>query len=175
MRHAAAFMILIIAAVVSGCASAAKPEAMIASLTDPVHTSESDVVVSAIGGSETSAFATSQISNEDFGQAIRASFERAKLCRKVLSDGQAKYRLDALIVQVNQPMFGGTFTVSMEVNYTLARMPKDIVWQKEISSKYAVSISEAFIGVTRLRLATEGAARKNIQQAIEEISKLQLE
>ena len=67
-------------------------------------------------------------------------------------------------------------TVSMEVNYHLARTElKQVVWQRAVSSTYTAPFSEAFVGVTRLRLANEGAARKNIEQAIQEMSQLQLE
>jgi hypothetical protein len=148
-----------------------KLEAMIASPTSPVHTSESEVVVSAIGGRETSAMATRQISNQNFAQAIRQSLEQSKLfVRKALNEELPKYRLRAE-TRLNQSMSGGAMTVSMDVNYTLIKEPKEVVWKKAISSTYA---SDASVDVIRLRLGTEGAARNNIQQAIEEISKLKL-
>jgi hypothetical protein len=49
------------------------------------------------------------------------------------------------------------------------------VWHKTITSSYTAPFSAAFVGVTRLRLAMEGAARKNIEQAIQDISQLRLE
>jgi hypothetical protein len=176
MKHVAVFMTLVAVVVLSGCASAARPKAMIPIPSSSIHKSAADIVVLVIGGRETSAMAASQISNEDFAQAIRESFEQSGLFQKALSDGLAKYRLDAFITQVNQPMFGFAMTVSMEVNYTLARTaPQGVIWQKAISSSYTAAVSEAFVGVTRLRIANEGAARNNIDQAMEEISKLQLE
>ena len=43
-----------------------------------------------------------------------------------------------------------------------------------IAASYTAAPSEAFVGVNRLRLATEGAARTNIQDAIGQIGALTL-
>jgi hypothetical protein len=142
----------------------------------PVHRSASDVVVTAIGGKETSAMLVSQISNEDFALALRDSFVKAGLFKKALASGPARYALDTFIVQLNQPMFGASMTVSMEVSYTLSRTePKEVIFKKAISSTYTAAFGEAFVGATRLQMANEGAARKNIEQIIQEISSLKLD
>jgi hypothetical protein len=169
-------LFLVAALVVGGCASGAKPEAMLARTSMPVHQSQSDVHVAVIGGKETSAMWVSQISDQDFGQALQDSIIQSGLFRKATTNGPAAYRLDAFIVQINQPMFGASMTVSMEVNYSLARTnPKEVVWQKAVTSTYTAPFSEAFLGATRLRKANEGAARRNIEQAITEISQLRLD
>lgn len=43
-----------------------------------------------------------------------------------------------------------------------------------ITSSFTGTMSDAFAGVTRLRLATEGAARNNIRDAIAQMSVLTL-
>lgn len=169
---------LLLAAIMfcAGCASAAKPEAMIAQIHLPVHKSPSNIVVAVIGGRETQATGASQISDEDFSHALRQSIEQSGLFAQALNEGSSKYLLQAFIVKINQPMIGLSMTVSMEVDYALARTePKQVLWQKAVSSTYTAPLSEAFVGVTRLRLANEGAARENIEQAIQEMSQLQLE
>jgi len=118
----------------------------------------------------------SQISDEDFAAALRQSIEQSRLFASVLKDGIGNYQLQAFIAQLNQPMFGASMTVSMEVDYTLTkRQPKEVVWHKPIVSSYTAPFSEAFVGTTRLRLANEGAARKNIEQALQDISALKLD
>ena len=160
----------------SGCASAAKPDAMTAQIQRSVHKSASHVVVTVLGGKATSALGVSQIADEVFAQALRHSIEQSGLFARAQIDGVAPYQLQAFIAQVNQPMFGASVTVSMEVDYTLARTePKEVVWRKAVSSTYTAPFSSAFVGATRLRLANEGAARKNIEQAIHEIGQLQLD
>lgn len=167
---------LVVVLFCAGCASGAKPEAMITQVNMPIHRSSSDVLVVALGGRETSAMGKSQIADEDFAQALRQSIEQSGLFSQARRDGQAKYQLQAFIVQMNQPMFGASMTVSMEVNYNLAKTnPKEVVWQKAVTSTYTAPFSEAFVGATRLRMANEGAARKNIEQAINEMSQLRLD
>jgi hypothetical protein len=83
--------------------------------------------------------------------------------------------LTGFIGKVDQPMFGFSMTVKMEVSYTL----KDIqsgktVWTRDINSEYTAKASAAFAGVERLRLANEGAARENILQAVTEMAGLTL-
>lgn len=169
-------LFMVAALVVGGCASAAKPEAMLARINMPVYQSQSDVNVTVMGGKETSKMWVSQISDQDFAQALQDSIVQSGLLRNATIGSPAAYRLDAFIVQMNQPMFGASMTVSMEVNYSLARTnPKEMVWQKAITSTYTAPFSEAFIGATRLRKANEGAARKNIERALQEIAALRLE
>ncbi len=110
-----------------------------------------------------------QIADEDFAQALRKSIMQSGLFRKALEKGLATYQLHAFIAQINHPIFGMSSTVvaSMEVNYTLARTtPKEVLWQKAVVSTFTA---------LSLQSAKEGAARKNIEQAIQEMSQLQLE
>ena len=44
--------------------------------------------------------------------------------------------------------------------------------RKAILSSYTANMSDSFAGVTRLRLAVEGAARENIASGLKEISNL---
>jgi hypothetical protein len=45
---------------------------------------------------------------------------------------------------------------------------------QSIKSSHTATMGQAFAGVTRLRLAVEGAARENIQLGLMAISRLQL-
>jgi hypothetical protein len=48
------------------------------------------------------------------------------------------------------------------------------VWSKNVASEHTAKASEAFAGTARLRLANEGAAKANIQQALTEMSAMSL-
>jgi len=86
-----------------------------------------------------------------------------------------RYKLSAFIGKLDQPTMGFSMTVKMEVSYTLVDTQSGMtVWTKNIPSTYTAKASEAFAGTTRLRLANEGAAKDNIQQAITEISAVEL-
>jgi hypothetical protein len=83
----------------------------------------------------------------------------------------ARYRLTSFIGKVDQPMFGLSFTVKMEVSYALKDTRSgSTVWTKDINSEYTATPGQAFTGVERLRLANEGAARENIRQALTEMA-----
>lgn len=46
--------------------------------------------------------------------------------------------------------------------------------RKSITSSYTASMGDSLVGVTRLRLAVEGAARNNIKQGLEAIAAMNL-
>jgi hypothetical protein len=162
------------AALLSGCATATKSEAMVAEPVAIAHTSSSDVSVVVSGGKETSKMGASQISDDSFAQALRDSITKAGLFKAVAPSG-GRYKLNAFIGKVDQPMMGFSMTVKMEVSYTLVDTQSGkTVWSKNIASEHTAKAGEAFAGVKRLRLANEGAAKANIQQALTEISTIQL-
>jgi len=165
---------LLLAVTLSGCATPTRPDAMVATPTSPVHKSASDISVAVAGGRETSKAGASQISDEAFVQALRESIEKSGLFSKV-STGAARYKLAAFIGRVEQPSFGFSMTVKMEVSYSLTDTQSNkAVWTQNVSSTHTTPAGEAFAGVTRLRLATEGAAKDNIADAIAKISALNL-
>jgi hypothetical protein len=72
-------------------------------------------------------------------------------------------------------MFGMAMTVKLEAGYTLKRMgDSKVVWQEAIRSEHTSTPGEAFAGVTRVRLATEGAVKNNIAEALSKIAALAL-
>jgi len=161
-------------AAISGCATGSKPDAMVVQVVAPVHKSDGDVSVAVSGGKETSKMGASQISNDAFAQALRDSIDKARLFSKVSTEG-SRYRLTGYIGKVDQPMFGFSLTVKMEVSYTLKDTQSgNTVWTKDVNSEYTAKAGEAFAAVERLRLANEGAARENIRQAITDMAGLTL-
>ena len=169
-------LLILLALVSTGCPATLKPETMIPQVSVPVHKSASDILVAVLGATDVTKLKPIHITDEDFAQALQESIEKSGLFRKALRDVPGKYLLQAFFTQIDEQIFGIDMTASMEVNYTLARMsPKEVLWEKKISSSHTASMSDSLISITRLQLATEGAARKNIEQAIQEISKLQLE
>lgn len=173
-RSVVAVALLAVASFLTGCATASKSDAMVAPAVAVTHTSSSDVSVAVSGGKETSKMGASQISDDAFAQALRDSITKAGLFKAVADTG-GRYKLSAFIGKVDQPMMGFSMTVKMEVSYSLIDTASGkTVWTKNIASEHTAKPSEAFAGVTRLRLANEGAAKDNIQQALTELSTMQL-
>lgn len=162
------------AVMVAGCATATKPEAMVPmeSMSGKKHTQTTSVVVA--GGSETSAFGKSQISNDDFQQALVASIEKNKTFSGVVKSPSGDYRLAVTVVSIDQPSFGLNFTVKMETAWSLKKADGTAVMQESIKSQGTAGVSDAFAGVERLRLATEAAARSNIAAGLTKIGALNL-
>jgi len=166
----AAIAVLLVAAGMTGCATGAKSEAMVAEKVAVAHQSSSNVTVAVSGGQSTSGMGASQISNDDFAHALSDSITKSGLFKEVVSNG-GRYKLNAFIGKVDQPVFGFSMTVKMEVSYTLVDTQSGkTVWSKNIASEHTAKAGEAFAGVKRLRLANEGAAKANIEQVINEIS-----
>jgi uncharacterized lipoprotein YajG len=170
MQHVKSIAALAALLSLGACATASKPEAMVAPVTIPVNKIAADVVISVSGGKDTSSMGASQISNAAFAQALQESIEKAGLFTSVKSDG-ARYSLTGFIGKVDQPMMGFSMTVKMEVTYTLKDTQSNAtVWTKDINSEYTAKPSAAFAGVERLRLANEGAARENIRLALTDLA-----
>ena len=173
-RSAAGAMLIASACLLAGCAAGAKPEAMVAEKVAVSHQSNGDVSVIVSGGKATSAVGASQISDDSFAQALRDSITKSGLFKAVSASG-GRYKLTAFIGKVDQPTMGFSMTVNMEVSYTLVDTESNkTVWSKNIPSSYTAKVSDAFAGVARLRLANEGAAKANIQEAITAMGALQL-
>ncbi len=77
---------------------------------------------------------------------------------------------------MSKPMFGASFTVNMEAAWSLSEQKtKKVVMRDSIKSSNTATMGQAFVGVTRLRLAVEGAVRKNIRLGLMGVSKLKLD
>jgi len=159
----------------SGCATASKPSAMIAAPTTAVTHHPESLSVTVTGGADTSAMGASNIANADFAEAIKTSIVQSGLFARIASGDQSDYQLDVQIVRLDRPTFGASFTVTLETTWRLVhRANQAVVWQKAVISSFTATMGDAFAGVTRLRLANEGAARTNIQDAITQMSALAL-
>jgi len=157
---------------IGGCATPAQSNAMIPTSMGTVTKHQESVSLNVTGGSETSAAGASQISNADFASALGQSIQQSGLFAKIIPAGQSSdYHLEVAIVRLQQPMFGFSMTATIETNWTLTKVSDHTVaWRKAITTSHTAKTGEAFAGVTRLRLATEGAARDNIQDAISQLS-----
>ena len=165
-------VLALIIPVVAGCASAAKPGAMMT----PVEAStlidarsalyQSTSVASVTGGKDTNPMWMSRVSNEDFAEALSQSLN----AHTILAVNGARLELAAQLIELKQPFVGLDMTVTARVKYTLRRLADGaVLFDKEISTPYTAKVSESFVGVERLRLANEGAVRANIRQLIEEL------
>ncbi|MCC5808263.1 MAG: hypothetical protein JJU00_18190 [Opitutales bacterium] len=155
----------------AGCSTPTQPAAMVVAPQAVLPGSSGTVAVTVSGGDETSATGTSQISDEDFRQALEQSIRDSRVFAGIEERSDARYQLDAHIGMLSQPMMGFSMTVSIEVNYRITDLREGtVVFEENIDTEHTTSAGAAFAAVTRIRMATEGAARENIAQFLEAVS-----
>ncbi len=165
----------VIVATLTGCASPANREAMTPTRLQLGQTHDASVGVKTSGGAETSGMEGSFISDADLKAAIESAIAQNAVFKQVVQGDSGNYALLVSVVTLNRPLFGASFTVNLEAAWTLTKTgDRSIVFRKSLRSSHTATMGDAFAAVTRLRLAVEGAARKNIEQGLQEISKLKL-
>ena len=159
----------------AGCAAPAQRENMAAA---PIASSKKlpyTVVVQTRGGQDTGAMDSSNVSNTDLKAAIESSIAQSHLFKSVVQGKDGDYDLTVTVTQLTKPSFGGAFTVSLETGWSLVRASdKSVALRKSIKTSHTAELSDSFVGATRLRLAVEGAVRKNITEGLQAISELSI-
>lgn len=160
------FLLLV---VLSGCASPAVQQSMIVK-PDAVATvvkadQKSKFTVEKVdGGKVTNPMWTSQVSREAFEGALKESLVVTGLA----GSSEAQYKIDADLQSLEQPLFGLTFDVISKVNY---RVYKD-GFEKffPITATGTATVSDAFVAITRLKMANEKSIQENITEFIRQVS-----
>lgn len=154
------------AALVSGCASGARPEAMTAPVSASNIIESSSSLHNAIqigkvtGGSDTNPLWMSNVSDDDFKKALQQSL----VLQAIAANEASRYTLDAELVSLEQPFAGFDLTVTANVHYKVARnVDESLALDETVSTPYTANFTDAFAGYERLRLANEGAVRENIK------------
>jgi hypothetical protein len=159
----------------SGCATPVSHEALVPGTLQVATHHPQSISVVASGGTETSAAGKPQVSDTELQQAVAAAITQTKTFSRVVDGKSGDYILTVTVFDVTQPSFGFTFTVGVEMGWTLARADNGAkVWQESIKSEHTVGTGEAFVAVTRLKLATEGAIRDNVKQGLIKLSALSI-
>lgn len=167
--------LIAIATLLAGCATTATHEGMTPLTFETGSKHQKTVSVNVGGGREVDGLGRSQISDTALKKALIDSITTSQAFSQVIEGNGGDYLLTVSIFSTEQPVFGFSFTVKMEAGWTLKRVASgETVWQEAIKSEHTATTGDAFVGVTRLRLATEGAARNNISQGLARISRLNL-
>ena len=160
-------------ALIAGCASPITHEAMVPTGVVIGKKHQETVRLNVAGGAD--AADGLPISNAALEAALNQAINESKLFSQVVKGKGGDFLLAANVFNVHQPMFGMAMTVKIEVGWTLKRASDDkTVWQEAIRSEHTSTPGEAFAGVTRVRLATEGAVRNNIAEAMSKLAALSL-
>lgn len=173
--RALALLLLTSSALLSGCATPVSHEAMVPTSFENVKKHPQSVSVVALGGMETESTGKPKISNPMLAQALTEAITKSQSFSRVVQGNGADYVLTVNIFSIEQPSFGLSFKVKLETGWTLKRADTGAtVWQESVVSEHTATTSDAFAAVTRLKIATEGAAKNNISLGIAKLSKLTL-
>jgi hypothetical protein len=126
------------------------------------------------GGEETNPLWTSEVDNAGFRHALEASFRNHDL----LTDTPAQAKLDLTVTlrKLTQPFGGFNMTVTSDVQYLLGRrIDNTKAGGFIVQAPYTATFGDAAYGVTRLRLANEGAIRENIGKFLKALSRMNAE
>lgn len=165
--------LVLASAVLGGCATPSTSAGMTPTEFQVTNKHAQSVALTVDGGKETGALGKSQIPNDAFAQAITDAITNSKTFSSVVKGSGGDMLLTVSIFNIDQPSFGLSFTVKMEAGWTLKRADTGaVIWQESIKSEHTATVSDAFAGITRLRLANEGAAKANIAQGLSKISAL---
>lgn len=170
---------LVVAVLLTGCASPARIDQMTTNATPaqrilqtPLRTNVA--VRDVTGGKETNPMWVSNVGSSEFEQALEASLRDAGLLAAGKQAG--KYMLIAHLENLDQPLGGFNMTVTATVSYSLVeRATGKEVLHRRVSLPYTASFDSAFIGSERLRLANEGAVKVNIAKLIDELFALKVD
>lgn len=159
----------------TGCASPASKQELIVDVASFGTNHLYSVSVKAGGGGETGAMDYTNISNEDLAGAIEESIIKSGLFSSVVHGDDADYKLSVYLVSMSKPVFGFSFTIDMEMSWSLVNSKTgEAVMRESIKSSHTATAGEAFAAVTRIRIAVEGAAEDNIRQGLQKIAELSL-
>ena len=157
-----------------GCATPIKPAAMTPAAFEVPNKHNATVQLNIQGGVATDAMGTSQISGPDFQLALAGAIRSSGVFSQ-LKESAADYNLSVGIISVNQPSFGVKMVVSMATEWKLTRIAtSEVVFKELIVKSSEAGMKKGFLGSTRCRVATQGAAQENIKAGILLLSELKL-
>ncbi len=170
----------VLAILLGACASPARVSQMTVSgsefvVNEPIskQLKNNIALIEVTGGESTNPMWTSEIGNQQFKIAIEKSLMSAKLLNAL--PASAGYQLKVNLAEVQQPVFGLDFTVTASVEYQLTNSKTGLIVLKEkITRPFTATLKDAFMGVERLRMANEGAAKVNIEEFIKRLYLLKI-
>ncbi|HWA88386.1 MAG TPA: hypothetical protein VG889_00010 [Rhizomicrobium sp.] len=166
-----------VAAYLSGCASSADPHAMAVTDTPaaagttvkpfPAPLMHAMCVRNVTGGEKTNPLWVSKVDNDGFKSALDTSMTSAGL---TATDAAAcAYPVDVNLLGLSQPSMGFDMTVTSHVNYKVFNSSSEPFLLATIDAPFTATMSDAFMGVERLKKANEGSIRASISMFFDKL------
>lgn len=171
------YMILLLTAIFafSGCASPAKSMNMVPSGYEIAKRHDHSVTLEVSGGAAPSIWTPGKITSEAFLDALEEAVRKSGIFSPIVNNRESEYLLEVRLTALPYADAGGTMEVFLSAIWQLKDLKSEkTIWREVISSPYTATVSDAFSGMTRARIACEGSARLNIESGIRQLSTLDL-
>jgi hypothetical protein len=160
---------------VIGCATPARPRAMVPTAFTVTKHHSGSVSVNVTGGNKTNPLWKSDIASADFSTALVEALHQSALFSSI-AGANTDYRLEVQLVKVITPNAGLTLTATVVSHWQLVgSRDSALISDEYITTPFSATVGDAFSAVVRLRKAEEGAARANIAEGIRRLSELNLQ
>ena len=165
-------LIVFVSVFLSRCASSASIEGMtVKDYKMEKQIGDKIFIKPVSGGKKTNPLWVSKISNENFEEAFKKSVLESNVFSKISSTMDDDWVLEINIISLDQPFIGVTFTVKTTIDYKLYYKNR-LVFSRNISQSGSATMSDAFVGTKRLRLANEISARNNIKELLQSLKEV---
>lgn len=162
-------LIVFVSVFFSRCASSASIEGMtVKDYKMEKQIGDKVFIKSVSGGKKTNPLWVSKISNENFEEAFKKSVLESNVFSKISSIMDDDWLLEIHIISLDQPFIGVTFTVKTTIEYKLYYKNR-LVFSRNVNQSGSATMSDAFVGTKRLRLANEISARNNIKELLQSL------
>jgi hypothetical protein len=165
-------LLVLVSVFFSRCASCASIEGMtVKDYKVEKQIGDKIFIKSVMGGKKTNPLWVSNISNENFKEALRKSILESNAFSEIDAITDEDWVLEINLLSVDQPYFGFNLTVKTTIEYKLYDKNR-LVFSKIISQSGNATMSDALIGTKRLRLANEISARNNIKEMLQSLKEV---
>lgn len=175
-RNLLVMLVLLYLFFISGCAvGPIKPQSIVPQNFDINKKQPFTVSLHVEGGREYSPLKIPEISNEALHEALIKAINDSGLFNEIIKN-EGDYRLELYIFKVSYPFGGQASEVKIEIGWTLRRNDSSkIIWQNTILTTHTTTTIGKIISIDRVKYYIEMAAKKNLKEGIQQISRLDLQ
>ena len=171
-------IVILLLSTLYGCSKTVKVENMMPAEFNVVNRHPFTVSLTVKGqmGLSSARGKKDDIDHEKLTQVIERSIIESGLFKALLPEREADYIMDVIVFRSN--VVGtttATITTVVPMNWVLMkREPRGSVYQKRTSHEVSLRVRDNLGGANRYSRANEGSVKKSIQEAIFDISQLDL-
>ena len=172
------FVVLLLSLIVTGCSRTVKVENMTPAELNIVnkHPYSVNVLVKGDMSLSSAKGKKDDIDRARLQQVIESSITKSGLFQSLASAEQADFLLEVIVFKSN--VLGvptATITTVVPMNWILMmREPNKSVYQKRTANEFSVKAREKLGGANRYSWANEGSVKLSIEEALWDLSKLEL-